>query len=516
VVDTVKDKRKAEFGDFQTPPDLAEQACHLLRDLSIEAASIVEPNCGEGNFLSVAVKSFPSAKEVIGADINPGYINLTRQKVSRAKLRCEDFFKTDWHKLFSKLPEPILLVGNPPWVTNADLGLMASANLPVKQNFQNRTGLDAVTGKSNFDISEWMLIHELKWLQGKKATLAMLCKTAVARKVLRHAWQHGFSITDASIYRIDAFKHFDAAVDACFLICTIGDQQSFDCNVFDSFDATGPINIFGYRDGQLVANVEAYERLKHLQGTERYKWRSGIKHDCSPVMELKKVGDQYTNGLGALVSLEPDCLYPMLKSSNVARGDTGMTDRFMLVPQMTTGGETESIAERLPLTWSYLQQHGKLLDLRGSSIYKKRPRFSIFGVGPYSFLPWKVAISGFYKSLAFRKVGPIEGKPTVFDDTVNFISCTTEEEADLLATILKSSVTAELLSAFIFWDAKRPLTIELLRKIDVLRIAEVLRLDADLEKYLAPTAEEKQKEITLQTPFVFEATSSVRLKPRLF
>ena len=36
---------------------------------------------------------------------------------------------------------------------------LASPNLPSKSNFQNRKGLDAVTGKANFDISEWMLIQ---------------------------------------------------------------------------------------------------------------------------------------------------------------------------------------------------------------------------------------------------------------------------------------------------------------------------------------------------------------------
>ena len=49
-----------------------------------------------------------------------------------------------------------------------------------------------MTGKSNFDISEWMLIRLLEALQGRRATIAMLCKTATARKVLRHAWLNGF------------------------------------------------------------------------------------------------------------------------------------------------------------------------------------------------------------------------------------------------------------------------------------------------------------------------------------
>src|SRR5207248_8948112 len=63
-------------------------------------------------------------------------------------------------------------------------------------------GIAARTGKSNFDISEWMLIRLLRALRGRAATLAMLCKTATARKVLRYAWQNEGRIETAALYRI--------------------------------------------------------------------------------------------------------------------------------------------------------------------------------------------------------------------------------------------------------------------------------------------------------------------------
>jgi hypothetical protein len=72
-----------------------------------------------------------------------------------------------------------------------------------------------------------------------------------------------------------------------------------------------------------------------------------------------------------------------------------------------------------------------LLAKRGSSIYRDKPDFSIFGVGEYTFSPWKVAIAGMYKSLGFVKVGMRDGKPIVFDDTTNFLPCPSEAAADL-------------------------------------------------------------------------------------
>jgi hypothetical protein len=96
------------------------------------------------------------------------------------------------------------------------------------------------------------------------------------------------------------------------------------------------------------------------------------------------------------------------------------------------------------------------LDSRGSSIYKKNPRFSIFGVGDYSFKPWKIAICGLYKSLTFRLVEPIEGKTVQFDDTVYFISFDSKEEALKYLTHLQKEEVSEILNSLIFWDDKRP------------------------------------------------------------
>ena len=137
----------------------------------------------------------------------------------------ESFFEVDWNNILRDLPEPILVVGNPPWVTNSTLGAIGSSNLPKKSNFQNYNGLEALTGKSNFDISEWMLIKLLEMLEGRRATVAMLCKTAVARKVLVHAWKNDISLADAEIHPIDAAASFGAAVDACLLVCSLSPGQ---------------------------------------------------------------------------------------------------------------------------------------------------------------------------------------------------------------------------------------------------------------------------------------------------
>lgn len=498
-----KTKQIEEFGDFQTPYSLARDACDVLSRLQVKPATIIEPTCGEGSFLLAALDAFSSAEQVLGRDINPAYVDVTARLLAdhpqggKARVAQADFFSTDWAGLLAACAEPILIIGNPPWVTNSGLGVLGSSNLPEKSNFHRYAGLDAITGKSNFDISEWMLIQLLECLDSRTATLAMLCKTAVARKVLVHAWKRQLNVGSAALYGIDAAKHFSAAVDACLLVCQFAPgSRSLDCDVCSELANADRNRSLGYRDGRLLADVGAYERLKHLRGREVYRWRSGVKHDCSGVMEFREEGGRLVNADGEVVEIETEYLFPMLKSSEVANGSTEHPTRWMLVTQKTVGEDTSVIERTAPKTWEYLNRHAGRLDKRGSAIYKNRPRFSVFGVGEYSFAPFKVAISGFYKRLAFAEIGNLEGKPIVLDDTSYFVPCHSRREADLIAAMLNSDLAREFYSAFVFWDAKRPITIDILRQLSLSALAKELQLEREFLAHLKrhPKAE---KQITM-------------------
>jgi type I restriction-modification system DNA methylase subunit len=69
-----KPKHKAEYGDFQTPLDLAQQVCELLVSKGVEPATVIEPTCGMGNFLVAAVEHFPDVKQLFGLEINARYL----------------------------------------------------------------------------------------------------------------------------------------------------------------------------------------------------------------------------------------------------------------------------------------------------------------------------------------------------------------------------------------------------------------------------------------------------------
>ena len=456
----------------------------MLLNRGLHPAGVLEPTCGSGAFLDAAIKAFPSARRVVGLDINPEHVAVAKRLVrglhsaADVRVRQADFFQTNWTKVIRELPRPFLVLGNPPWVTSAELGGLGSANLPKKTNFQRQRGIDALTGKSNFDISEWMLLRGLEWIEGQEASLAVLCKVTVARKILRHAWKRGQRLRNAEIHYIDAFRHFGASVDACLFIVSGAPQGGErECAVYDSLQAARRPSRFGLTDGELVADLALYEKWKHLAGTwpQHYRWRSGVKHDCARVMELRRCTPRsYINGFEQELELERRFLYPMLKGSDITKGNVATPRRWMLVTQSATGEDTARVESEAPRTWRYLCTHADLLDRRSSTVYRNRPRFSVFGVGAYTFCPWRVAVAGLYKAFNFHVVGSFEGKPIVLDDTCYFVPCHSQAEAVSVHRLLHSEPAQQFLHALAFWDSKRPVTAGLLSRLDLTAVAREL------------------------------------------
>jgi methylase of polypeptide subunit release factors len=492
---------KKEFGDFQTPLSLARRVTALVAQKEKHFGTIIEPTCGVGAFLQAAAEQFGPSPKYLGFDVNPDYVGAARVALARigppkATVQHRDFYATNWKQFLSEQLGPVLIIGNPPWITNAGMGVINGKNLPTKSNFQGHSGLDAMTGKANFDISEWMSVQLAEALQLNGGTLAMLLKTVVARKLLVHCWSKSIPIIDAAIYRIDAAEHFDAAVDASLVVIECGESaKPKRAQVFGQLSrAIRPTATIALEDGTLIADLDAYHATKHVAGGSPLRWRSGIKHDCSKVMELEFSDRKLKNGLGELLDLEPDYLLPMFKTSEVAGGRVDHCHRRMIVTQRCIGEQTAGIAERAPRTWSYLQRHRALLSKRGSSIYRGKPDFSIFGVGDYTFSPWKIAISGMYKSLRFVKVGLYQAQPVVFDDTTNFIPCPSETAATMLLSLLESDEARTFYKAFIFWDAKRPVTVDLLGRLNIHALAESLGIsDRFVQLFGTETAKPSRK-----------------------
>ena len=470
---------RVELGDWQTPAELAAGVMELVANLEPGARAVLEPTCGKGAFLVAARQALPTAG-LVGYELRPEYVGAAREALAgSARVEEADFFETPWEAVLDALPEPFVVVGNPPWVTSATLGLLSGTNAPVKSNFKRHAGLDALTGKSNFDISEWMIRRLVEAARGRRFTLAMLCKASVARRLIERASAERWPLT-GSVRAVDARVHFSAAVSAVLLVlrgeaATDASVREPDWALYSSLGANVPSSRLGVRGGRAVRDLEAQRRTEPLEAgpVRGVEWRSGVKHDLARVMELTRCRGGLENGLGEPVEVEDAHVYPLLKSSDLAH-ERGGAERYLLVTQTGLGVDTTELAASAPLAWRYLERHRAAFEARKSRIYRGQPPFAMFGIGPYSFAPYKVAISGLHKRLRFRVVGPRDGRPVLLDDTSYFLPCDDEATARRLAELLGSERAREFFEARVFWDDKRPVSKALLGSLSLEALAEEL------------------------------------------
>ena len=477
-------RQRKVFGDFQTPPGLARKVVSLLADLIPRPDLVVEPTAGRGAFLEAAIQQWGTDVVYEGYELNAAHVASASERLepSGASIYQQDFFEHDWDRCLRR-PElrNVLVLGNPPWVTNSELGRLRAGNLPVKTNAAGYSGMEARTGKSNFDIAEWM-IERLAEALPEQGAVAVLCKTMTARRVLRSLWRTGRGRRDVRLFRFDAKAEFDVSADACLFYLTGVATEERSAQVFETLDLQSGSSRFGYVDDTLVFDMDAYREFSALGGgSSPYRWRSGIKHDATQVMEFVRQGDAYANGLGESVQLEEDFVYPLLKSSDVGNGRTAAR-KHVLVTQRRTGEDTAKFREAAPRIWEYLNGHASHFDSRASAVYRGQPRFAMFGIGDYSFAPWKVAISGFYDSLRFLLVSPQGGRPVMVDDTCYFLPFDHREEAELVIDLLGSEAARRFLRSLVFPDTKRPVTIDILRRISIDALARHLHRLDDLRK----------------------------------
>ena len=269
---------KQEYGDYQTPVGFAEKVCRYLKDYRhIKPSAVVEPTCGVGNFLKSSFLF--GANEYYGIEINPEYCEICRSFKNGSKVNIinSDFFAFSSRALI-KDKRQILVIGNPPWATNSTLSALGSDNLPVKVNFKGLKGIDAITGASNFDICEYIILQLINEYRDTNTVISMLCKTSVARNIFKEMKRNSVAFVLCDILEFDASKVFDINVSACVLIIQLSDKpiSSDVCNVYD-FEYPEKVKAqFGYVNGRFYSNLDAY--TENFDGQSCIEWRQGVNN----------------------------------------------------------------------------------------------------------------------------------------------------------------------------------------------------------------------------------------------
>lgn len=477
---------RVSYGDWQTPTSLAEKICDIHLSKYGCPDIVIEPTCGLGAFVLSALKKFQYIKEIHAIEINRQYTSELKLKILLNALDSPsqshpdiyiyntDFFEFDFKPIAEKSKRMgwnMAVIGNPPWVTNSTQGRKNSRNIPFKSNIYGLKGIDAITGKSNFDISEHITLQLLQLSQMNDGGISFLLKNSVIRNILMKQRTEEFRIGNIEQVLIDASSEFDVSVEASLFSAHFDCTPSFICNVSDLY-SNAYVREYGWVNNSFVSDTKSYNAVARYDGKSSYIWRSGIKHDCASILELTLSDGKYTNGLGEIVKIENDLIYPLLKSSDINNYQENRFRKFIIVPQRKVGYDTSGLKHSHPLAFSYLTRYENVFSGRKSSIYKGKDKFSIFGIGDYSFKPYKIVVSSLYKSISFVLVSTLDGKPIMVDDTCYQLDFDSLDEAKCILEALNSDEICSLLQSMVFKDAKRVVTKSLLMRLDLVQFCK--------------------------------------------
>jgi hypothetical protein len=487
----VKDDSRIEYGDFQTSESLADLVISRILENNPGPTVVLEPTCGKGNFILSVLKQTTTYIKFYCIEIYKPYIwiskfdildyflSSTNRTVPHIEYLHQNIFDLQLNEIVKLSTEDyLLIVGNPPWVTNAQLGILNSDNLPKKSNFKGHNGFDAITGKGNFDIAEYISLMLLKAFSNINGEFAFLLKNIVIKNLINDQNYNRFRIGNISQLSIDAKKEFNVSADASLFYCKLNSEPEYKCLRSSIYDTNVKTNdYFGYVDGKFVSSLNTYHRYKKYDGKSSLVWRQGVKHDCSKIMELEKINNHFLNQINEEVILEEDLVYGLLKSSDLNKDVIDTTRKYTIITQKKIGEDTSYIANKYPQAFTYLERNKEYFDARKSKIYKDKTPYSIFGIGDYSFYKYKVAISGLYKQTKFSLILPLNNKPIMLDDTCYFIGFDNIIDAIIILIALNHETTQEFFNSLIFFDSKRVITKDILMRIDLASVLNNIPFD---------------------------------------
>src|SRR5690606_28595107 len=132
-----------EYGDFQTNKSLAFQIAEYAFSQYRDIEFVLEPTCGKGNFIIASIEQSKSLKKIVGIEIYQPYVWESKFKILNYFLENNESIKPEIEIIhansfdfsFQELSNSTkklkpLIIGNPPWVTNSELGSIDSKNLP--------------------------------------------------------------------------------------------------------------------------------------------------------------------------------------------------------------------------------------------------------------------------------------------------------------------------------------------------------------------------------------------------
>ena len=463
---------KEHIGQVFTPLKWAEWLINKwnIFEAWLEGAHICDPTAGQGAFplamlLMARKKGVPITTERLSRltliEVVPSHLERFRENVKRefgidfpaSQIFCQDVI-TEAHA-----GKYDILIGNPPWANFGDLPTAYKARLkpffleeelvPDRQK--------TLLGSSRTDIAALVLKVVLGRLLKKNGVGYFYLPTSLFFGEGAHSGFRNYSAKD-SLNGVDSRRDF--AVDTVYEFTSTkvfnGVGTSYCCAKFrGDIGQDFPIPYFKELDGEWVE----HKALPLKEPTDPWrivKTLDAVNIDIRLDIRLspEQKPRQGVNACGANsififdhkpTHLPEQFLYP-LTTKEIWRQNTSLPHKWILLPYNPQTGK--------PLTWAqiaewytlkeYLQNAQEVLKARKGTLLRSAMNrgnwWTLLGVGPYAFAPFKVIWQAYGKS-DFTPVvlGSVNGQMWQGNQAMHaFIPCWTETDAQRIKTALEN------------------------------------------------------------------------------
>ena len=353
-------------GDVPTAPEVVKYMLDVIgytADKDLSSTIILEPSCGEGEFIVEIARRLMESARQFGFDAQVAFVNcvygydIVEEKIQRCKQRLSDLGLDPVNShvsvgdfLMARVPEVDFVIGNPPYVRYE--------NIPAEQLEYIKRTFPTFHYRADLYIPFFEKTLRLLKPGGKHCFICAnrWLKNEYGKKLRRLVARCFRLETIINLERADAFQEDVLAYPAITLISNNTPNLSF-----------------GY------AEVEKVAELKNLSSLERPTpgdddWSDAfIQTDHSQLYTIEELG--FKIGIGVATGadsiyisselpdlVESELLLPALNAKDL-RGDTMSWHREYLLNPYAPSGELINLT-RYPQAARYLESHRERLAKR--------------------------------------------------------------------------------------------------------------------------------------------------------
>lgn len=444
----------------------------------ISGASILDPTAGSGHFIEAFIKtarergdrlSGKRLARLCAVEMQPRFIDdfhLRIEKEYSISFPRDRFMEGDY--LFTHLTEEFdFLLGNPPWLNFCDLEETYKEKLKPRFIQSGLTGnkKDLLLGSSRIDLAALIVTEAIKKNLKNRGKAFFYLPLSLflgegAHKPFRILLDNGLFSLDT----IDDFRDLPlfpgVSTRYGFAAFTKGLRTDYPVpyRIFtpegtcvnwqaSPLDGTGSPLLAGPRNKKTeIPRITISPLSKPRQGLNTCGANSIFIFDRITGYEGNILTLRNKEGEASLPS---SLIYPLIGSGQFS---VNGEHRYVFLPYNRNGKVlTPDELSQYPDAENYLKGHQKRLEQRkgvliGSAI-KKGLWWSLLGVGPYSFAPWKVVWEAYGKK-EFRPqlFSAEEGQPWQPNQALQaFLSFQDEDEARRVMTELENPLIEEIL-----------------------------------------------------------------------